>query len=63
MFGERRTITFNEEEYKIIVRALMELRNEYIDNEIIKEDINSVIEKMIEVPKKKGLFKSGVEER
>lgn len=63
MFGERRTITFNEEEYKILVRALMELRNEYIDNEIIKEDINSVIEKMIEAPKKKGLFKSGVEER
>ena len=63
MFGERRTITFNEEEYKILVRALMELRNEYIDNEIIKEDINSVIEKMIEAPKKKGLFKNGVEER
>lgn len=52
-------ITFTEDEYKIMLKALMELRNKYIDNEIIQEDINLIVEKVINSPsKKKGLFNS-----
>lgn len=63
MSEDVKIITFTEDEYKIMLRALMELRNKYIDNEIIKDDINLVMEKVINSPsKRKGLFK-GVEVR
>ena len=57
MKEESRTITFTEEEYKIMVSALWELRKEYIDNDIAKSDINDVIEKLMTSPKKKNIFK------
>ena len=56
MKEESRTITFTEEEYKIMVAALWELRKEYIDNDIAKSDINDVIEKLMTSPKKKNIF-------
>ena len=58
MKEEARTITFTEEEYRIMLKALVELRNEYLDNEIIKSDINEVLEKLLNSSKKKKIFKS-----
>lgn len=53
-----RDVTFSEEEYKIMVNALIKLRNEYLDNEIIKCDINDILEKLLYSPKKKNIFKN-----
>lgn len=57
-----RTVTFTEEEYKIMVRALWELREEYKKNDIIKDDINDILEKVMTTPKRNKIFKS-IEER
>ena len=58
MREESRTITFTEEEYKIMLAALWELRKDYIDNDIAKSDINDILEKLMTSPKKKKIFKN-----
>jgi len=58
MMEDIRTITFTEEEYKIMVKALWELREENKENDIIKDDINDILEKVLTSPKKKKIFKN-----
>ena len=58
MMEDIRTITFTEEEYKIMVKALWDLREENKENDIIKDDINDILEKVLTSPKKKKIFKN-----
>ena len=60
--NEIRTVTFTEEEYKIMVKALWDLREEYKQNDIIKNDINEVLEKLLTTPTKRKQIK-GIKER
>lgn len=63
MAEEKRVITLDDFEQRLMVSGLMDFRNDLLKEEKPTEDINDLILKVIDAPRKKEKRKEDREER
>ena len=63
MADEKKVITLNDFEQRLMVSGLMDFRNDLLKEEKPTEDINDLILKVIDAPTKKEKRKADREER
>ena len=63
MADEKKVITLDDFEQRLMVRGLMDFRNDLLKEEKPTEDINDLILKVIDAPTKKEKRKADREER
>ena len=63
MADEKKVITLDDFEQRLMVSGLMDFRNDLLKEEKPKEDINDLILKVIDAPTKKEKRKADREER
>lgn len=54
MAEEKRVVTLDDFEYRLMVSGLMDFRNKLLEAEKPTEDVNDLILKVIDAPTKKG---------
>ena len=63
MADEKKVLTFDEFEQRLMVSGLMDFRNDLLKDEKPTEDINELILKVIDAPTKKEKRRAEREER
>lgn len=63
MAEEKRTVELTDFEHRLLVSALAEFRNILIRGKRSTRDINDIIMKVVEAPKKRSLFRNDHEAR
>lgn len=63
MAEEKRTVELSDFDHRLLVSALAEYRNLLIRDQRPTRDINDIIMKVVEAPRKKSLFRSDREAR
>lgn len=63
MAEEKRTFELTDFEHRLLVSALAEFRNILIRDQRSTRDINEIIMKVVEAPKKRSVFRNNREAR